>query len=94
VRFFRVTELVTLLFEARDERALLGLKGRLDKLDLLVLDEFGYVPASKRSERSFCSSPADEILVHRLSRLALRPFLRAMVRGSGILDPFSPQRAA
>src|SRR5713101_10178989 len=47
VRFFRVTELVSLLIEARDERALLGLKGRLAKLDLLVLDELGYVPASK-----------------------------------------------
>ena len=47
VRFFRVTELVTLLIEARDERGLLGLKARLSKLDLLVLDEFGYVPASK-----------------------------------------------
>jgi len=47
VRFFRVTELVTHLIEARDERTLLSLKGRLAKLDLLVLDEFGYVPASK-----------------------------------------------
>ena len=47
VRFHRVTELVTLLIEARDERALLGLRGRLAKLDLLVLDELGYVPASK-----------------------------------------------
>ncbi len=47
VRFYRVTELVTLLIEARDERSLLGLRGRLAKLDLLVLDEFGYVPASK-----------------------------------------------
>ncbi len=47
VRFFRVTELVTLLIEARDERTLLGLRARLAKLDLLVLDEFGYVPASK-----------------------------------------------
>lgn len=46
-RFVRVTELVTLLIEARDERGLLGLKGRLAKLDLLVLDELGYVPASK-----------------------------------------------
>jgi DNA replication protein DnaC len=42
-----VTELVTLLIEARDERALLGLRARLGKLDLLVLDELGYVPASK-----------------------------------------------
>ena len=47
VRFSRVTELITQLIEARDERGLLGLRGRLAKLDLLVLDEFGYVPASK-----------------------------------------------
>jgi len=47
VRFHRVTELVTYLIEARDERTLVGLRSRLGKLDLLVLDEFGYVPASK-----------------------------------------------
>jgi len=47
VRFHRVTELVTSLIEARDERTLLGLRARLGKLDLLVLDELGYVPASK-----------------------------------------------
>ena len=47
MRFFRLTELATLLMEARDERSLLGLKARLAKLDLLVLDELGYVPASK-----------------------------------------------
>ncbi len=47
VRFFRVTELITLLLEAREERQLLRLRGQLAKLDLLVLDELGYVPASK-----------------------------------------------
>jgi DNA replication protein DnaC len=47
VRFFRTTELVTALIEARDERTLLRLKTALSKLDLLVLDELGYVPASK-----------------------------------------------
>ena len=47
VRFSRVTELVTQLIEARDEHSLLVFKARLAKLDLLVLDEFGYVPASK-----------------------------------------------
>jgi DNA replication protein DnaC len=36
VRFFRVTELVTSLIEARDERTLLGLRARLAKVDLLV----------------------------------------------------------
>jgi len=47
VRFFRVTELVTALIEARDERSFMRLKGSLARLDLLVLDELGYVPASK-----------------------------------------------
>ncbi len=47
VRFYRTTELVTALIEARDERAFLRLKGQFARLDLLVLDELGYVPASK-----------------------------------------------
>ena len=47
VRFFRVTELITQMMEAREERALAKLKGQLVKLDLLILDELGYVPASK-----------------------------------------------
>ena len=47
VRFFRVTELVTLLLEAREERLLVRMKAQLARLDLLVLDELGYVPASK-----------------------------------------------
>jgi DNA replication protein DnaC len=47
VRFWRVTELVTQLMEAREERVLTRWKGQLARLDLLVLDELGYVPASK-----------------------------------------------
>ena len=47
VRFFRVTELITLLLEAKEERQLLRLRHQLGKLDLLILDELGYVPASK-----------------------------------------------
>jgi DNA replication protein DnaC len=47
VRFYRTTELVTALIEARDERSFMRLKSQLIRLDLLVLDELGYVPASK-----------------------------------------------
>ena len=47
MRFWRVTELVTQLLEAREERVLLRLKAQLARLDLLVLDELGYVPTSK-----------------------------------------------
>jgi DNA replication protein DnaC len=47
VRFFRVTELATLLLEAREERQLTRLRSQLAKLELLVLDELGYVPASQ-----------------------------------------------
>ncbi len=46
-RFYRATELATLLLEAREERQLTRLRSRLVKLDLLVLDELGYVPASE-----------------------------------------------
>ena len=47
VRFWRVTELITQLMEAREERILTRMKGQLTKLDLLILDELGYVPTSK-----------------------------------------------
>ncbi len=47
VRFWRVTELITTLLEAKEERQLLRVRGQLAKLDLLILDELGYVPASK-----------------------------------------------
>lgn len=47
VRFFRVTELITQLLEAREERLLSRLRTQLARLELLVLDEFGYVPASQ-----------------------------------------------
>ncbi len=47
VRFYRVTELITQLMEAREERQLMRMKSQLAKLDLLILDELGYVPASK-----------------------------------------------
>jgi DNA replication protein DnaC len=47
VRFYRVTELLTALLEAREDRALGRLRSQLARLELLVLDEFGYVPASQ-----------------------------------------------
>jgi len=54
LRFHRLTELAMVLMEARDERSLLGLRARLVKLDLLTLDELGYVLASRiRAELLF-----------------------------------------
>jgi DNA replication protein DnaC len=47
VRFWRVTELITALREADQDRQLLRLRHQLGRLDLLILDELGYVPASK-----------------------------------------------
>ena len=47
VRFYRVTELITQMLEAREERVLGRLRAQLARLDVLVLDEFGYVPASQ-----------------------------------------------
>ena len=47
MRFFRVTELIALMLEARDDKQFLKFRAQLAKLDLVVLDELGYVPASK-----------------------------------------------
>ena len=47
VRFFSVTALVTQLLESREDRQLERFLKRLDKQQLLILDEFGYVPFSK-----------------------------------------------
>ncbi len=47
VRFFSVTGLVTELLEHREEGQLLRFHRRLERLDLIVLDELGYVPFTK-----------------------------------------------
>jgi DNA replication protein DnaC len=47
VRFFTVTKLVTELIECRGERRLQRLQKQLQRLQLLVLDELGYVPFTK-----------------------------------------------
>jgi DNA replication protein DnaC len=47
VRFFGCTALVTGLLEAREDRQLQRLLKQLEKQDLLILDELGYVPFSK-----------------------------------------------
>jgi DNA replication protein DnaC len=44
VRFFTVSALVETLLEARSERVLGRLRAALKKVDLLVLDELGFVP--------------------------------------------------
>jgi len=59
VRFFVVTGLVTQLLERREERQLERFFKQLDRLDLLVLDELGYVPFSK---------PGAELLFEVISR--------------------------
>ena len=47
VRFFSVTGLVTHLIELREHRHLERFGQQLERLDLLVLDELGYVPFAK-----------------------------------------------
>ena len=44
VRFFTVSQLVETLIEARSERMLGRLRAKLKKVNLLVLDELGFVP--------------------------------------------------
>jgi DNA replication protein DnaC len=47
VRFFTVTGLVTQLLEKREERSLEKMQRQLERADLLVLDELGYVPFTR-----------------------------------------------
>lgn len=47
VRFTTTTALVTLLLEVRENRSLQRFHQQLERLDLLILDELGYVPFSK-----------------------------------------------
>lgn len=47
VRFFTVTELVRQLLEQREERSLQRLLTQIERCQLLVLDELGYVPFTK-----------------------------------------------
>jgi DNA replication protein DnaC len=47
VRFFTVTSLITQMLERREEKGLERFHKQLEKLDLLILDELGYVPFTK-----------------------------------------------
>ena len=47
VRFFTAAGLVNALVEARSEKALLRLQAQLAKVELLIVDELGYVPFSR-----------------------------------------------
>lgn len=44
VAFYRAADLVRMMIEARDARELGRLQRRLDRVDVLVLDELGFVP--------------------------------------------------
>ncbi len=47
VRFATASHLVHELIEARDEKRLLRLQAQLARVNLLIVDEFGYVPLSQ-----------------------------------------------
>jgi DNA replication protein DnaC len=47
VRFWSASALVTHMLELREQRELKSFQGQLEKHDLIILDELGYVPFSK-----------------------------------------------
>lgn len=47
VRFYSATSLVTQMLECREQKQLGRMHKQLEKMDLIVLDELGYVPFSK-----------------------------------------------
>ena len=53
IRFFSVTGMVTQLLEHREDRQLERFHKQLERLDLIVLDELGYVPFSKAGAELF-----------------------------------------
>ena len=53
VRFFSATGMVTQLLERREDRQLERFHKQLERLDLIVLDELGYVPFSKAGAELF-----------------------------------------
>ena len=53
VQFWKVTELITHMIEVREERHLQKFKKQLSRLDLLILDELGYVPTTKLGAELF-----------------------------------------
>ena len=55
VQFWKVTESIAHLIEARDEQQLARIKKQLARLDQLVLGQLGYVSTSKLGGRICCS---------------------------------------
>ncbi len=49
VRFFTASELVNTYLEAREERTILRLEASLKRLELIVIDELGYLPLDRRA---------------------------------------------
>ena len=66
VRFYTTTGLVTQLLEAREDRSVQRVLKQLERQDLIVLDELGYVPFSKAGA---------ELLFDVVSRAYERPRL-------------------
>lgn len=91
VRFFTVSQLVEMLLEARDERALGRTRAMLKKVDLLVLDELGFVPmpasgaellfdvVSDRYERGSIVLTTNLPFEEWISVLASEPLVHAML---------------
>ena len=59
VKFYRTTTLVNMLSEAKKNSALLLLMKQLKKADLLILDEWGYVPLDRDGARLLFEVIAD-----------------------------------
>ena len=52
VRYFTTTELVTLFSEAKRDGTARKLMRSLERTDLILLDEFGYVPVDREARAS------------------------------------------
>ena len=75
--FTAATPLVHELIEARDERRLLNLQRQLSRLNLLIIDELGFVPLSRT-----VAEPLFEVSASASTTAALTPirYLRSQIR--------------
>ena len=98
MRFFRVTELVAQLMGAREERQLGRPKSQLSKPDLPILDELGYVPASKVGAEllfdviSTAYERSSVVVATNLPFEEWKEVLGSERLTGATLDPLTPQR--
>ncbi len=76
VRFYSTVDLVNALERERTEGKAGRIAARLLRLDLVILDELGYLPFSQAGGALLCKRPLTTVLKCRLQRSSMRAHAR------------------